>query len=143
MMGQPMSKRVALIDKGLVANVAEFPDDWTGDVWDGHTAIIIGADDALVGPGWSHDGSTFTPPPEHTLSVDQAVITPTGSALVTYRNTYDDAPVEITFDVNGATSTVALTDGTAELEITPSGTGRIVVTVDQPLPSIAITVEEA
>lgn len=133
-----MSKRIALLEGTTVVNIAVFPDDWTGDTWNDHTAITAPAE---VAPGWTYTDGTFTAPPVHSLT-GPPVIGVDDTALVVYRNTYDDAPTEVTFTVNGATETVTLTDGIAELEVIPAGPGDITVTVDQPVPSIIITVEE-
>lgn len=137
-----MTQRIALIDDtGLVENVAVFPDDFADPTWDGHQAVPCG--DQPIGPGWTYAAGTFTPPPTRGLTADPASITSTQTSLVTFTDTYADAPAQVTFTVNGATSTVNLTDGTAELEVTPSGIGDIIVSVDQPVPSIIITVTEA
>lgn len=69
--------------------------------------------------------------PPH-LSVSRATIPADGAsaAVVTYTNTRNDAPAEITFDVNGAAVTEALLDGTASIEVTAAAPGPIVISCE-------------
>jgi hypothetical protein len=55
-----MSNRYAVIENGLVTNVAL----WDGVTeWDGSTSTVLLPADSPVGPGYTYDGTTFTAPP--------------------------------------------------------------------------------
>jgi hypothetical protein len=83
-------------------------------------------------------------PPSLTVEPSSIPADGTTPAVATYTHPDPDTtPAEVTFTVNGATSTVALSDGTAELEVTPSAAGDIAVSVDQDVPGVTITVQEA
>lgn len=83
------------------------------------------------------------PWPTRSLTAEPQSIPADGSAtaLVSYRNTFDDAPAQVTFDVNGVTETVALDDGTAELEVVATTPGLLTITCDDLV--LTITAEEA
>lgn len=117
--------RAALIDGEAVVNVIEYDPD--ADYDPGEGIVLVELADEPVGPGWRRRGGVFVEPPVETLEVIDGV-----APLATYRNTFDDAPPSVMFDVNGATATVALTDGVAELEITPPATGSVTVSVNRP-----------
>lgn len=135
-----MTKRVALLHEGLVVNVAEFPNDWFGDTWGDLDAVELRAEEP-VAVDWMFDGQRFSPPPLEDLEGYQS-ITMSQTARVTYTNTLPDAPSEITFTTNGVETTVSLTDGSAELLVTPSEVGAIRVSVNRPVSPVVITVEE-
>ena len=78
-----MSIRIALLDGSDVVNVAAFPDDFTGDTWDGYTALPAPDE---VAPGWTHDGARFVPPPlppVRRLTVDRFTMTKADTAPLT------------------------------------------------------------
>lgn len=54
----------------------------------------------------------------------------TDVATVTYLNEYADAPIEVTFDVNGATTTESVVNAKAEIQVTAANPGSIVVTCE-------------
>ena len=97
------------------------------------------------GVGWRYVNGAPVPPPVRELSIDRQTIPADGTtaALVTYRDTHDDAPASVTFTVNGVDQAVDVTDGVAELEVTGTVPGRIEVTVDALPDQRVITVEEA
>lgn len=134
--------RAALHDGSTVVNVIEYDPEAEYEARPGLTLIEL-PDDSTVGPGWRVDGDSFTAPPAQSLGADPTLITNAETSLVTYTDTRDDAPAQVTFTVNGAISTVALSDGIAELEVTPSAAGDIAVSVDQDVPGVTITVQEA
>lgn len=139
-----MSQRVALLDDaGTVVNVAEFPDGWDGEEWDGQPAAVI-PDGLNVSNGWTYAGGQFARPAERSL-VGPGAMTTADVAEATYIDTFPDAPAEVTLDVNGASVTVALDEhGVAIAEVTPSGPGPITVTaVGRDVDPLVITVEEA
>lgn len=60
----------AVIRNGLVENVVS---------WDGETdwtppegSDVVALHDRIAGPGWTYDGSTFTPPPAPEEELDDA-----------------------------------------------------------------------
>lgn len=134
-----MPKTIALIDNdGNVVNTAEFADTFINGVWDGY--ITIDVTDAAVSIGWTYANGVFSAPPVESLIANPNAITSAQTTTVTYTNTYSDAPTEAIFTVNNVTATVALTNGTAELDVTPSGVGDIVVSVNRPIPAITVGV---
>lgn len=71
------------------------------------------------------------PYPVETLAADPAEAEAGTEVLVTYTNTHDNAPAAVMFDVNGATVSVGLTEGVAELVVTMPAQGDVTVTVDR------------
>lgn len=136
-----MTKRVALLQEGAVVNIADFPDEWSEDVWDDRAAVVLRPNEN-IGIGWQYNGGDFVPPPFEDLSGYQTIRT-TDTAMVVYTNTFEDAPSDVIFDVNGTKTVVILTSGVAELVITPSGPGSIRVEVNRPINPVVIDVEEA
>ena len=136
--------RVALLDEfDNAINVIVVADDDPGPTNGGYVppdnqTMYPLEEDSLVSPGWRLRGGIWQPSP--TLSFFTAPEeSSVGTYVVVYTNTFDDAPTQVTFSVNGATTTVALTDGVAELEITTSVPGPIEVSVDV-LPGEIITI---
>lgn len=86
-------------------------------------------------------GSLVFEGPLPKLSADRDSISADAAtpAAVTYES--GRAPAEVVFDVNGATETVAVTDGTAQLEVVAEQPGPITVTC-QGL-TVTITATEA
>lgn len=127
--------RAALIQGDLVVNVIEYDPEAQFEPGEEIKLLelpplpadpgAISSDYYPVCPGWRYRNGTFRPPATESLSVAEAA----SQVLATYRNTFDDAPTSVMFDVNGATATVAVTDGSAELAITPPATGPITVSV--------------
>jgi hypothetical protein len=135
-----MTNRAALIDDtGTVSNIAIFEDWFNEASWNGLKIVFV-ADDLHLSPGWTYSNGEFVPPPVNGLYAPQTAKL-SEKILANYTNTYPDTPANVLFTVNGATTTVALTSGVAELEITPSAIGPITVSVDQPVDSVVINVE--
>lgn len=111
--------RAALIDgDGLVVNVIEY--DPLGDYEPGDGLRIEYLGDEPVGPGWSYVGSgDYSPPPSISLTAEPTSITADGvdEAVVTYSNTYRNAPSEVEFDVNGLKVSEAVVNGRAQIAV--------------------------
>lgn len=134
--------RAALIADGLVHNVVEYDPEADYDAGDG-VAIEVLPESSRVGPGWRwSEAEGYREPPARTLTANPLAVPADGAttATVTYRNTYDDAPVAITFDANGATTEVDLTDGVAHLDVTAAQPGPVVIACDGL--SVTISAEE-
>lgn len=138
----------ALINDGVVSNTI---------VIDGATAAAFRARgvwppeqvevditelDPRPGIGWAYDGAFHAPSSPPALVSDRDAIPADGAtvAVVTYSNTRDDAPAEVTFTVNGTASTVTLDAGTAELDVVAVAPGQITVECDGL--TVTITAEE-
>lgn len=80
-------------------------------------------------------------PPHLTASNFEIIADGADFTTVAYIDANLGAPDEATFDVNGATTTVALADGVAEVEVTAAAPGPVVVAVGDL--SVTITAEEA
>lgn len=129
--------RYAIIDEsGTVTNVAA----WDGEAeWappDGHTAIPA---DGAAALGDYYSGQAFHRPPTLTAEPTTIPADSTTPSSVTYRNTRPDAPATVTFDVNGATHDIALTNSEATLEIVANTPGTITITAENL--TLNITVE--
>lgn len=131
----------AAVKDGNVVNIVVLADD--ADLAEFASLVEV---DRLVpldshpeswGIGWRYEDGKPVPPPSLTAS---RVSVPVGeSAVVTCDHRFPDAPSEVTFTVNGATATVALVDGKAELEVTVPEPGPVQVSVD--VLSTTLTIE--
>ena len=56
--------RVAVIKAGVVENVVELPDGWSGKLgeWTAPPGTTV-VSTTVAGPGWTYDGATFPAPP--------------------------------------------------------------------------------
>lgn len=129
--------RAALHDGVTVVNVIEYDPQVEYTPPEGFDLVELD-DTSGVGPGWRVTAAGLAPPSFEDLSVSPVEISVGDQAVAAYRNTFDDAPVVVTFDVNGATVTVPLTDSIAELEITASAPGPITIAVDQDVLPVTI-----
>ena len=129
----------ALISNETVVNVIEY--DPNAEYVPDEGVDIVGLD-VFAGIGWTYRNGEFIPPPSSSLfaNPDNIVADSVASSLVEYHNTYDNAPTEVIFDVNGAQTTVPLIDGVAQLEVIAQHPGDILVTVDDL--SVTITATE-
>lgn len=132
--------RAALInDDEVIVNVIEFdPElDYTPDAG----IALVELTDERVGPGWRRRGGSFVAPPEHSLRVAPSRIPADNdtASVVTYKNTHDDAPTEVVFNVNGATATTQLFEGVAQIEVTAAYVEDILVTCDSLVATIFVT----
>ena len=59
-----MNQRIAIIENGLVANIAVYPDDFNPD---GVKTVLAPPD---VGKGWTFDGTFNPPPPPDFAAID-------------------------------------------------------------------------
>lgn len=120
--------RAALHNDSEVVNVIEYDPDAAYEPPEGLTLDAL-RDGARVGPGWRVRGGEYLPPPVESLTTDRDQVPADGSAaaVVTYRNTHDDAPASVTFDVNSATADEQVIDGTAAIEVVAIEPGPIVV----------------
>ena len=125
--------RAALIDKetGIVRNVIEY-DPASNYEPEEQFDILILDDASSVSPGWTNTDGVFNPPPVKRLETTASEIQLGNSSVaeVKYTNTFDDAPLDVTFSVNGATATVALEAGEAALEVEALYPGDILIACD-------------
>lgn len=132
--------RAALLEGDQVVNVIEY--DPAAD-YDPAPYELVELADEPVGPGWRRRNGELIPPAMRRLNASPFQIPADGTtvSVVTYENSYDGAPTEVVFDVNGATATVPLVDGKAELEVVAATPDEIVVTCDEL--EVTITATEA
>lgn len=120
--------RAALHDGTVVVNVIVYDPASTYDPGD----LILDQlpDDSAVGPGWLVNPYRIAP--VKSLLVNPATIPADGAtaSTATYTNTFPGAPAQVTFDVNGTPTTVAVANGIAELDVTAVAPGQIAVTCD-------------
>lgn len=139
--------RAALTDTdGQVVNVIVYDPDSDYTPPNGLTLDEL-ADESPVGPGWTRNGDgTYAPPPVRDL-IGGGTIPPDGktTATATYRDTHDDAPATVTFDVNGTAAIEPLVDGEATIEVASTTPGDTITVTADALPghAVTITVEEA
>lgn len=126
-----MPEHHALIRDGRITNVIVVED---GDPQQFMATIAADYDatarvddlDPQPGIGWRWQSGAPVPPPS--LSTDKNEITGNGTdvATVTYTDAGSDVPAEVTLDVNGATQTVAVANGSAAVGVTSSSPGDTV-----------------
>ena len=68
-------KRIALIKKGVVQNVAMFDDDtdWTLAVQEEGNQLVDVSNQPSIGPEFTYDGQVFTAPPQEIIVIDGIV----------------------------------------------------------------------
>lgn len=130
--------RAALHDGTVVVNVIAYDPEQDYTPPEGLELDVL-ADDAPVGPGYRVTVDGYVAPLPEGLTVNPDPVTVGEPALARFVDYTDTAPAEVTFTVNGATATVALTDGVAELVVTMPAAGDVEVTVDRPgIPPVVI-----
>lgn len=122
--------RAALLEGDQVVNVIEY--DPAAD-YDPAPYELVELGNEPVGPGWRRRNGKLIPPAMRRLNASPFQIPADGktAATVTYENTYDGPPAQVTFTVNGATATESLVDGKASIEVVATTPDEIVVTCDE------------
>lgn len=123
--------RAALIENSVVVNLIEYDPNAVYSPGD-NTALVEVSSEVFVDIGSRFIGGEFLPPPIKILEAEpiQILADNTSASIITYTNTHDNSPTEALFDVNGALATVDLVDGSAQLEVTSSQPGDILVRCD-------------
>ena len=122
--------RAALLLDDNVVNVIEYKPEVDYDPTPYELVPI--EEGTVIGPGWTRQNESFSPPSVHDLFGNPLEIPSDGEtpAIVTYVNTTPTAPSEVEFDVNGVTTAVILDDGVAQLEVTASQPDTVIITCD-------------
>lgn len=155
--------RYALVDSsGIVSNTVLI-DGNDGSAVDGLRGLyaqqgitLVESNDAYI--GGLYDGARFRPPQPGdryvwdaeswqwvlacflTANPPSIPADGTTSSEVTYKDESADPPAEVTFDINGVTSTQDVVDGVAQIAVTSKTSGDIVTVTCQGL-SVQIGVE--
>jgi hypothetical protein len=90
------------------------------------------------GIGWiRRSAGTYVPPTIFTTSTLTLAANGSNHATVTYTDNHSSPLAFVTFNVNGATATEATASGVAEITVTASAAGPVVVTCE----NLSITLE--
>lgn len=131
--------RAALVEDGVVTNIIEYDPEAEYDPGENIQVVEIGDQHADL--GWSYANNTFAAPPTKSLTVSPDMIPADNNtpSVVTYTNTYSDAPTSVNVDINGSVTPVAVTKGIAQLEVVAPTVNQITVMVDDLTATITVT----